>query len=256
MREIKPGDKIKVISAEGEIPSYLEIVGKTYIVEDIKGSCEGEYVKLKDSLFMPYLSNCELVDESKENEMTLDDLETGMRLITRDGSQFIVLKDVNSPCYKNVNMFIGIDGETYEEDRDYTQDLLCEDDTELDIVKIYAQNKGDFICGNVLTCPVEEMDLIWERKENRPILTDKEKKYLAEVIRPFRDKIKLIKKTDVVYIGSHNGTERLLIALEWNNDNFKQADTMWLPIFKGGEMFVGMETNKPYSLEELGLDYE
>lgn len=249
MREIKPGDKIKVISAEGEIPSYLEIVGKTYIVEDIKGSCEGEYVKLKDSLFMPYLSNCELVDESKENEMTLDDLETGMRLITRDGSQFIVLKDVNSPCYKNVNMFIGIDGETYEEDRDYTQDLLCEDDTELDIVKIYAQNKGDFICGNVLTCPVEEMDLIWERKENKSILTDKEKKYLTEVVRPFRDRVKkIIKEDDFI------NTEKQYIQIQC--DDGYSEEIISLPYFKTGTMYLGMKPNKSYTLKELELNYE
>lgn len=247
MREIKPGDKIKVISAEGEIPSYLEIVGKTYIVEDIRRNCGREYVKLKDSLFMPYLSNCELVDESKENEMTLDDLETGMRLITRDGSQFIVLKDVNSPCYKNVNMFIGIDGETYEEDRDYTQDLLCKDDTELDIVKIYAQNKGDFICSDVLTCPIEEMDLIWERKENRPILTDKEKKYLEFIIKPFKDKIKYIEKIDRDF-----GQQYISITYTDGISN----ESINLPYFKSYTMYLGMKPNKSYTLKELELNYE
>ncbi len=250
MRKIKPGDKIKVVSAKDEMSPYLDMVGKTYIVKDIKKESTGkEYVSLEDSSLVPYLHNCELVEKSEENKMTLDDLETGMRLIARDGSQFIVLKDVNSPCYKNVDMFISIDGETYEYDKDYTQDLLCEDDTELDIVKIYAQNKGNFICCDVLTCPVEEMDLIWERKENRPILTDKEKKYLTEVIRPFRDRVKkIIKQDDFIFKAKQ--------YIQIQCDDGYNEEEISLPYFKSDTMYLGMKTNKSYTLKELELNYE
>lgn len=71
------------------------------------------------------------------------------------------------------------------------------------------------------------------------ILDDIEKEYLRAVIRPFRDRVK--------YIGKNfsNGSEYISINVngEW----------VIFPYFKKGTMYKGMEINKKYSLEELGL---
>lgn len=74
-----------------------------------------------------------------------------------------------------------------------------------------------------------------------PILDDAERKYLADVIRPFRNKIDTISKFNTfddrqyIYIGMKDR--------RWSN----------LPCFPKGTMYKGMEDGKHYSLKELGL---
>ncbi len=92
MREIKPGDKIKIISVRGEIFNYLDIIGNIYIVEEIRETSDGgKCAKLKDCIWMPYLHNCELVDE-KEKQFTMSDLEDGDIVTHRNGKKSIVKK--------------------------------------------------------------------------------------------------------------------------------------------------------------------
>lgn len=79
--------------------------------------------------------------------------------------------------------------------------------------------------------------------KNDEILDSTEKKYLAGVIRPFKDKIKTIaKELDI----GHGDLCYLNISLE-NNDCAN------LPSFYSKAMYVGMEVDKEYTLEELGL---
>lgn len=75
-----------------------------------------------------------------------------------------------------------------------------------------------------------------------PILDDAERKYLADVIRPFRNKIDTISKfqtrddsSQYIYIGMKDR--------RWSN----------LPCFPKGTMYKGMKAGKHYSLKELGL---
>ena len=79
----------------------------------------------------------------------------------------------------------------------------------------------------------------------KQILTDSEKRYLSNVIEPFRDRVKYITKTENSlgeYIAIHS---RLYIG--W------RSDVTLLPEFERGAMYKGMEMNKRYNLEELGL---
>lgn len=80
--------------------------------------------------------------------------------------------------------------------------------------------------------------------KNDEILDSTEKKYLAAVIKPFKDKVKYVTKVDKV-------TGRQNIRIYHNDDLF--TDIIDLPDFKLGTMYVGMEPNKDYTLEELGL---
>ena len=92
------------------------------------------------------------------------------------------------------------------------------------------------------------LDDDWEEYIESP-LDDKEKEYLRAVIKPFRDRVIYIKKIDM-YLGCNKYAEYILGELG-NKDDV--ADTFALPYFPKGSMYKGMETNKKYTLEELGL---
>ena len=71
------------------------------------------------------------------------------------------------------------------------------------------------------------------------ILDKEEKEYLSAVIRPFKDK--------VVYIIKHTAD-----IGEWIDIYLKDGGLSF-PDFDKGTMYKGMEANKEYTLEELGL---
>ena len=74
----------------------------------------------------------------------------------------------------------------------------------------------------------------------KQILDKEEKKYLENVIRPFRDRVKRIYK--------YSADVKEYIAIEIQAD-----DAIWLPYFDTGTMYKGMEAGKGYSIQELGL---
>ena len=96
----------------------------------------------------------------------------------------------------------------------------------------------EFFSGSISTCSAFTK---WLEEEYKPqILDDVEKAYLSAFIKPFRKRIEYIKK-----IGFANSDQFLSVTLE--------NDYCGLPNFKEGTMYRGMELNKHYTLEELGL---
>lgn len=77
----------------------------------------------------------------------------------------------------------------------------------------------------------------------KEILDDVEKEYLNAVIRPFRNKVKCIKK-----LKNYNGNKEY-IKIEILNDS-----AIIFPSFEKSTMYNGMEVYKNYTLKELGLD--
>lgn len=75
----------------------------------------------------------------------------------------------------------------------------------------------------------------------KPILDEAERRYLKAVIRPFRDKVDFIAK----YKRYSENKECIVVAI--------CLEGMFFPDFKTGTMYQGMETDKQYTLEELGL---
>ena len=75
------------------------------------------------------------------------------------------------------------------------------------------------------------------------ILDDTEKRYLAGVIRPFRDEIHEIAKRNVTS-GKYQWIDFI------GKDEYAG---FYLPNFKAGTMYKGMEVGRKYTLEELGL---
>lgn len=100
---------------------------------------------------------------------------------------------------------------------------------------------------------VEEFALRWitdfmkwlekdDEKECKPkILTDEEKAYLSAVIKPFRKDVAHITKMDITY------SKREFICIRINRE------CIIFPKFARGTMYKGMEANREYTLEELGL---
>ena len=77
-----------------------------------------------------------------------------------------------------------------------------------------------------------------------PILDEAEKEYLSAFIKPFRDKVISIYKLD---------TENYeCIVIKYRNIS-GYTMTMCFPDFKKGTMYKGMEAEKRYSLNDLGL---
>ncbi len=95
----------------------------------------------------------------------------------------------------------------------------------------------------------EELILLKKMQENyevkltleieKPILDNAEKKYLSEVIRPFRDRVDCIQKNIL--------SQREFISIALN------GEIIVFPFFQKGAMYKGMQLNKEYTLKELGL---
>ena len=78
----------------------------------------------------------------------------------------------------------------------------------------------------------------------KPILDESEKGYLSEIIKPFRKQVIGIYKLD---------TENYeCIVIKYRNIS-GYTMTMCFPDFKKGTMYKGMEAEKRYSLNDLGL---
>lgn len=78
------------------------------------------------------------------------------------------------------------------------------------------------------------------KEENKQILDNAEKRYLKNVIRPFKDRvISIIKENDF-------GDDYIKIEL-------KNGDIANLPNFAKGTMYKGMKKEKEYTLKQLGL---
>lgn len=187
--KFKVGDKVRVIkcSIDGERCKNLN---KVSTITEI-----GEY------LCYPYMLK-DIREPFKENELALvekqftkSDLKDGDIVTQRNGLKKMVFEN---KLYGSSH-FVSL---TY-----YTEDLKdANGDEEYDIIKIERPGK---------------YNTIFERKEE--ILNETEKRYLASVIKPFKNKIETIEKT--IKIG--DSSLCYLIMLLKNNDmanlpNFKK----------------------------------
>ena len=94
------------------------------------------------------------------------------------------------------------------------------------------QRTSDFFTSSILDWMAQEYKL--------ELLDYAEKKYLSEVIRPFRKEVTTIKKIEALA-----GREYISILLK--------DDGMCLPCFKKDTRYKGLEPEKRYTPEELGL---
>lgn len=91
----------------------------------------------------------------------------------------------------------------------------------------------------------KERFLKWLLEEcKEPVLDDAEKEYLSAVIKPFRNKVKKIAK--ISRIGQPEEQYIRIVLGELDFMNFPNFNT-------NTGMYKGMEADRLYSLEELGL---
>ena len=97
----------------------------------------------------------------------------------------------------------------------------------------------------------------WEDKEptlisdiyNPQVLDDVEREYLKTVLKPFHEKVKYVEKVPAHVFDEDNQEEYVFVA-------FYGRDLFAFPNFDAGSMYTGMELNKEYKLDELGITYE
>ena len=86
---------------------------------------------------------------------------------------------------------------------------------------------------------------LFQARKKDEILTEKEKNYICNLIKPFSNKVK-----EIVKKGYYDDEEYISIII---NDDMNIS----LPNFEKGKYYKNMEVNERYSLEELGLiDYK
>ena len=208
--KFKVGDRIRFVKSIITHSDKVQ-VGEAYEIIEIDSSNipykveNGEWFR-EDEL--------ELVTTTfKKSDLQDDDIVT-----YRDGIRRRVRK----------NKLLNEDGYSGNRLENYNNDLKDKDgERNLDIVKVERPTK---------------YETVFERKEE--ILDNTEKNYLRGVIRPFRDRIKYIRK-----ITFSDGDAKISIKIKENIHTWY----IELPPFKKDVMYKNMEPNKEYSLEELGL---
>lgn len=122
----------------------------------------------------------------------------------------------------------------------YKDDILKTELSNINCCVNHLNNKG--ICfKNCKDCKKAAMKwLLEEYKE--PVLDDVEREYLSATIKPFRKMIAYIVKAQ----DFDDGKQCIRIILQ-------NGDGMHFPYLYDDAMYKGMEVNKEYTLEELGL---
>lgn len=195
MREIKVGDKVKVISITHEDKDCCPTVGDIYTVVEIR-TCPfsgSNYAVFKETDFkgLPltcYLFNCKLVDE-KEKQFKKSDLKSGDIVELRNGDRYILIKnarhnqyDTPTDIFMSINKFGSIPLSWYSDSL-----LNSNGDKSYDIMKIsdsfYIPNIFRTHPSGTLVVP----DWAWEREET-------EEMTLEEVCKELGRDIKIVKE--------------------------------------------------------------
>lgn len=204
--KFKVGDKVKVIKCKSHL--HCENINKISKIEEIQTLFSYPYsLEDCDELFND--EELELV----EKQFTKADLKDGDKCTLKNGQVVFFNKDKE---YQSFNYGLN---NLDKEFRYYYNDNVS-------IVKVER--------------PVK-YETMFERKEE--ILDETEKRYLASVIRPFRNEVKNIVKIKEFFM---KGKEFLRIEL-------KNDDCADFPYFEKGTMYKGMKEDKEYTLKELGL---
>ena len=215
--EFKVGDKVKLVRKNDEGEWYEKYLGQMFTIKDIEEDWKGTFAVLKEKgTLMPYLKNLELVEET----YTYEDLKKspiGTKITFESG---IIL--------------IKVDKENYKEIKEYGTTRYIE------LLKGLKDNWQFMNQGKIIKIEEPTYKTVYEVKPE--ILDEAEKKYLSNVIRPFRDRVNNIRK---VKSYTNNKSEYIIISI--GNENIT------LPYFEENAMYKGMRLNKEYTLKELGI---
>lgn len=211
--DFKAGDKVKLSRTDGEWDWYKNYLGKTFTIKEIgKDWSNEEFAELEENdELMPFIKNLDLV----KPEYTYEDLKKapiGTKVTFESGNCIIKT---------GKNDFDG--GEYYRK------------------INALAKFRDVYnVLGKIIKIEEPKYTTVYECKPE--ILDNTEKRYLKDVIRPFRDRVNNIRK---VKSYTNNKSEYIIISI--GNENIT------LPYFEENAMYKGMRLNKEYTLEELGI---
>lgn len=123
----------------------------------------------------------------------------------------------------------------------------------------YDVCRADFLLSRELFKPIKWEDdkpTLIKNIYDPQVLDDVEKAYLKIVLKPFHDKVVYVVKYGHILIDEDTRKkEYLLIQLYDRTLEFCDR-TLEFPDFDSGKMYSGMERNKEYTLDELGITYD
>lgn len=214
--KFKVGDKVKVIAT---LHSQACFVGDIVTIKKAN-VWDSSYLCDVDNVYDAWFYENELgaIENGENNSFTKADLKDGDIVTYRNGFRRLVNATNQKIVYiynSNILSFNFCD---------FRGNLTNRKGKEYDIVKVERATK---------------YEMVFERKEE--ILDEVEKKYLADVIRPFRKHIMFISKT------GFDGEEFLKIDFK------RPVNSFSLPFFKKNSMYKGMKVDQKYTLEELEI---
>lgn len=202
--KFRVGDKVKLIKQNDCIYGFR--VGEIYKISEINKDSYHPITIMNEKI-RGYVDAKEI--ELVERKFTKDDLQKGDKCTLKRGDVIYYNKGMYEPSYNFYNL---------------NKELEYEANDEVSIVKVER--------------PVK-YETVFERKEE--ILDEVEKRYLANVIRPFKDKVSGIRKCSC-----NNTTSYIRLVIDDDTE-------MNFPDFETGTMYQGMKAGKEYTLEELKL---
>lgn len=211
--KFKVGDKVKVIKCKTH--SHCENINKISKIKEIKTFVTYPY----------YLEDCDEPFDGEElelveNQFTKADLKDGDIVTYRNENRRLVNATKQEIVYIENTSWLSFNFHNFRDD------LTNKDGKEYDIVKVERPIK---------------YETLFERKEE--ILDETEKRYLSNIIRPFKNQVQYIVKYD-----NPLRTEKEYLRIKLIND-----EEMNFPDFKKDSMYKGMKEGKKYTLKKLGL---
>lgn len=204
--KFKFGDRVKVVKCE-VLGECCKNINKISTITQVERDVPYPYMlKGLDEVFSE--DELELV---REKQFTKFDLKDGDKCTLKNGQVIFFNKD--SSRQRTLYAFDNLD-----------KNFKYTTNDDVSIVKVER--------------PVK-YETVFERKEE--ILDETEKKYLADVIRPFSSKVRFIYKMASIC------SNKEFINIQLRDENFS------LPYFEKGTMYKEMQTGKRYTLEKLGL---
>lgn len=182
MREIKKGDKVKIISDINKNFHNDRIIGNIYTVDCIKieGKTGKGYVILKETTEKPYIYNCKLADE-KEKQFTKSDLKNGDIVELRNGERYVYIEKYNDRFIYSTDsdeVIVNLKDGEYSRLANYDDDLRYKGrgNCEYDIMKILDMSEF-----------YKKQKWTWEREKT-------EEMTLEEVCKELGKDIKIVKE--------------------------------------------------------------
>lgn len=211
--KFKVGDKVRIISKKDgdEYTAHGFEIGEKYEVEAILGN----RLTISNGRYNGYIhkNNVELI---QKNTFTNESLKNGDKCILKNGKVIIFNKD--NSYQKTTYVFENLDS-----------NLKYNLNDNVSIVKVERPIKYKTVFERV-------------EEDKKEILDETEREYLKAVIKPFKKRVKFIRKT-----ASNMLFEKELLLIQLNDDD------LILPYFEKETMYKGMELGKKYTLEELGI---